>query len=83
MKEEIKEVIDGLWDKIFFDLGRFEGRYLRLNTYLEMKNVGKAMMSVRKCKECLETICEALNVIGVLEGLLEEYDGGKNKEGNR
>jgi len=75
MKEEIKEVIDGLWDKIYLELERFDKQYIRLDVDLEMKRVGKAMISIKKCRKHLEAIDTALDAIGMLEGLLEdEYE---------
>jgi len=65
-------VIDELWNKIYFELERFDKQYLRLDVDLEMKRVGKAMISIKKCRERLEAIDTALNAIGMLEGLLEE-----------
>ena len=65
-------MIDELWNKIYFELERFDKQYLRLDVDLEMKRVGKAMISIKKCRKHLEAIDTALDAIGMLEGLLEE-----------
>ena len=68
-------MIDELWNKIYFELERFDKQYIRLDLDLELKRVGKAMIGIKKCREHLEAIDTALDAIGMLEGLLEdEYE---------
>ena len=75
MKERIEKAIRDLWNKIYFEQGRFDSQYSALGAYLKDKKLGSAAVTIRKCKKLLDAIDEALGAIGVLEGLLEEHEG--------
>ena len=72
MREKIEKRIRGLWDKIYFELGRFENQYEALKMHLDEKKLGSAMFSVAFALAYLRVISETLDAIGVLEGLLED-----------